>query len=396
MTAAKKAPPEETSQDRCRVLVVMGTRPEAIKLAPVVRSLRSRPDFFETRVCLTGQHRDMTRPAVDHFQIQVDHEFDLIRSRRSLSELTAELLRNLEDVVGDLEPNVILVQGDTTSAFAGALSGYYHHAEVGHVEAGLRTPDKFVPFPEEMNRRLVTALADHHFAPTERARQTLLDEGIDPARVLVTGNTVIDALDYTVARIDESPPPLGELEAVVASGRRMVLITGHRRESFGRGFRNICEAIRELSQRHSETAFVYPVHLNPNVQKPVYEILGGLPNVHLTQPAAYVPFVRLMRSACLILTDSGGIQEEAPSLGKPVLVMRGVTERPESVDAGNSLLVGTDRAQIVREVTRLLEDPDAREAMSRVSNPYGDGKAAERIVEYLASRGQPLPSPAAV
>jgi UDP-N-acetylglucosamine 2-epimerase (non-hydrolysing) len=367
-----------------KVLVVIGTRPEAIKLAPVVHALAARPGAFETAVCLTGQHREMLAQAVDHFDLPIAHDLGLMRAGQTLAALTAALVTGVAGVVERLCPHVLLVQGDTTTAFAASLVAYYNGVEVGHVEAGLRSGKKRSPFPEEMNRRLVSVLADHHFAPTERARRALLDEGIDERRVLVTGNTVIDALFYIRRKIAASPPPLGALEPVVASGRRMVLITGHRRESFGEGFQRICEAIRDLSRRFAEVAFVYPVHLNPNVQEPVRRILGGLPNVHLGDPLSYLPFVRLMEAAHVILTDSGGIQEEAPSLGKPVLVMREVTERPEGVEAGNALLVGTDRERIVREVSRLLEDESAWQAMARVNNPYGDGRAAERIAEYLA------------
>jgi UDP-N-acetylglucosamine 2-epimerase (non-hydrolysing) len=345
--------------------------------------LQSRKNTFDMRVCLTGQHREMLNQAVDYFEIPKHYDLKLMKPGQGLPQITAALVTQLNAVLEDFSPDLILVQGDTTSAFAGALSGFYRQMRVGHVEAGLRTDNKYAPFPEEMNRRLTGVLADYHFAPTEGARLALLREGIQSSAIVVTGNTVIDALKFTLAKIDRDPPPMGELEQILASNRKIILVTGHRRENFGEGFRNICDAIRSLAIEFPETEIVYPVHLNPNVQQPVYSILGGLANVHLVTPLSYVPFVRLMKSAHIILTDSGGIQEEAPTLGKPVLVMRESTERPEAVQAGSARLVGTDKDKIFSEAEKLIRHHSAWEAMSRVSNPFGDGQAASRIIDFL-------------
>jgi UDP-N-acetylglucosamine 2-epimerase (non-hydrolysing) len=366
-----------------RVLAIIGTRPEIIKMIPVIRALREKCDMFTTQVCSTGQHRELSDQLIEYFKIRIDYDLNIMKESQTLTHLTAKMLEKLRGVIEDFKPDVILVQGDTTTAFIGALAGYYQRVQVGHVEAGLRTYEKYAPFPEEMNRRLVGVLADHHFAPTERAKKALLDEGIKESNIIVTGNTVIDTLLIVQQKIKDSPPSLGELEPIVSNGGKIVLITGHRRENFGEGFKNICEAIKSLSQIFSDTSFIYPVHLNPNVQKPVYHILGKLANVHLIPPMGYVPFVRLMSLSHIILTDSGGIQEEASSLGRPVLVMREVTERPEAVDAGTAMLVGTERMKIVQSASKLITDDTAWNAMSRVSNPYGDGKAARRIITYL-------------
>ena len=366
-----------------KILIIIGTRPEIIKMIPVIQALQRKSKIFTTRVCLTGQHREMSDQLIEYFKIQTDYDLNIMEENQNLPHLTAKMLEKLRVVIEDFGPQIILVQGDTTTAFIGALAGYYQRVQVGHVEAGLRTYEKYSPFPEEMNRRLVGVLADHHFAPTERAKKALLGEGIKESNIVVTGNTVIDTLLLTQEKIKDSPPQLGELEPIISNGRKIVLITGHRRENFGEGFKNICEAIKSLSQIFSDTSFIYPVHLNPNVQKPVYQILGKLSNVHLIPPMNYVPFVRLMSLSHIILTDSGGIQEEAPSLGKPVLVMREVTERPEAVEAGTAILVGPDRTKIVQEVSRLMTDDRAWIAMSHISNPYGDGNAAIRIINYL-------------
>ncbi|MEW5803017.1 MAG: UDP-N-acetylglucosamine 2-epimerase (non-hydrolyzing) [bacterium] len=366
-----------------KVLAVIGTRPEAIKMAPVIKILRERQRTFEIRVCVTGQHRELLDQVIQYLPILVDYDLDIMRKGQNLSQLTAIILNSFHRVLEDFEPQIILIQGDTTTALVGALTGYYNRIKVGHVEAGLRTLHKYAPFPEEINRRLIGVLADYHFAPTERAKQSLLCEGIDEKTVLVTGNTVIDALFLTIEKIRHSPPPIGEIESVITSDRKIVLITGHRRENFGEGFRNICEAIQLLARKFPGIAFIYPVHLNPNVQKPVFEFLGNLDNVHLIPPLVYPAFVRLMNLAYIIITDSGGIQEEAPSLGKPVLVMRNVTERPEAIEAGTTRLVGVDKESIVNEVSRLLVDPGIRNAMSHRGNPYGDGTAAVKIADYL-------------
>lgn len=373
------------NNDMKRVLVIIGTRPEAIKMAPVIHALRSRRDIFDVRVCSTGQHNEMLYQAVEYFEINLDYDLKLMIKGQSLSQITAALAGNLPSIIEDYRPHLILVQGDTTSAFIGGLVGYYHHIQIGHVEAGLRTNNKFAPFPEEINRRLLGVLTDYHFAPTRRAKLALLKEGVKESRILVTGNTVIDALFYTLKKNEELPPSLGDIEHVVSNGRKMILITGHRRENFGDGFKNICEAIRQLALTFSDTAIVYPVHLNPNVQKPVYEILGDQKNIYLIPPLGYVPFVRLLNASHIVLTDSGGIQEEASSLGKPVLVMREVTERLEAVESGNALLVGTDRDAIFKNASRLLKDSDLWNAMSKIGNPFGDGMAADRIAEYLSN-----------
>ena len=367
-----------------KILLVVGTRPEAIKLAPVFHELRNRSDVFKTHVCLTGQHREMLYQAVDYFEIEVNYDLKAMKNNQNLSELTATLANNFQKVVDAFRPQLILVQGDTTSALVGALAGYYNRVQVGHIEAGLRSMNKFSPFPEELNRKLIAVLADHHFAPTRGAEQTLLSEGVLESRIIRTGNTVIDALFFTLKKIEKSPPSLGSLEFVVNNGHKVTLITGHRRENFGEGLENICDAIRKLAEKFDDVIFIYAVHLNPNVQKPVSQILGNLRNVYLVPPLGYVPFVHLLSSAHLVITDSGGIQEEAPSLGKPVLVTREVTERPEAVEAGTAILVGTDQRMIFSEASRLLENDGERTMMTGVSNPFGDGQAARRIVEYIS------------
>lgn len=367
-----------------KVLVLLGTRPEAIKLAPVINELRKYPDFFETAVCSTGQHREMLDQVIQHFDLKIDFDLKLMTKGQALSSLTAALLTKLPEVFEFFMPDMVLVQGDTTTAFGGALTAYYQHVEVGHVEAGLRTNDKFAPFPEEMNRRLTGKLADHHFAPTKKSKDSLVNEGVEQSKILITGNTVIDALLYTIDKNNNcSRPSLGELDAILENKNKKVLITGHRRENFGNGFLNICHAISSLAETFNNVEFVYPVHLNPNVQSPVNSILKGKDNIHLIPPVDYSSFVRLMNDSYIILTDSGGVQEEAPSLGKPVLVMRDVTERPEAVESGTSILVGTDKNVIYNEVSKLLKDNDVWIAMSNIDNPFGDGKASQRIVNYL-------------
>lgn len=370
-----------------RVLSVFGTRPEAIKMAPVVRAVATTPGL-EGRVCVTAQHRDMLDPVLDLFGIHPDHDLDLMRPGQDLTDLTARVLLGVRDVLAVEKPDVVLVHGDTTTTFAAALAAFYARVPVGHVEAGLRTGDLAAPFPEEANRVLADRLCRHFFAPTDRSRDNLLAEGVPADRVHVTGNTVIDALllvrDRVAARpLDSFGDVFGSAAGVVAGEGPLVLVTGHRRESFGQGFLDICTSIAKLAARFPHVAFVYPVHLNPNVQRPVREHLSGLSNVHLLAPLDYAPFVRLMDRCTLVLTDSGGIQEEAPGLGKPVLVMRDVTERPEGVEAGTVALVGTDPVRIIDGVSRLLTDPEHYGAMSRATNPYGDGRAAARIVDVL-------------
>jgi UDP-N-acetylglucosamine 2-epimerase (non-hydrolysing) len=370
-----------------RILSVFGTRPEAIKMAPVVRALEAAPDMI-SRVCVTAQHRDMLDQVLELFEVTPHQDLDLMRPGQDLFDLTSRILLGMRTVLAEEKPDAILVHGDTTTTFASTLAAFYAGVPVGHVEAGLRTGDLTAPFPEEANRVLCDKLCRFHFAPTTRSQERLLGEGHDASHVWVTGNTVIDALLWMRERVRQRPlsdfaADLGAARDVVAGDARLVLVTGHRRESFGEGFLNICQALRTLATRHPDVHFVYPVHLNPNVQEPVNATLQGLPNVHLIAPMSYAPFVRLMDRATFLLTDSGGIQEEAPSLGKPVLVMRRTTERPEGVESGTVRLVGTERDVIVREVERLLFDPEAFAAMKRAHNPYGDGHASERIVEAL-------------
>ena len=367
-----------------KVLTIVGTRPEAIKLAPVVLELKHRQDLFDSPVCVTAQHREMLDQSLALFGIKPDYDLDIMSPGQTLAQVTARAMEGLDNAVSQEKPDLILVQGDTTTAFCGALAGYYHQIKVGHVEAGLRTGNKYAPFPEEINRCLVGRIADLHFAPTEQARQTLLNEGILDTTVFVTGNTVIDALLWVRERVRATPPelPKGLFEAT--TGQQIILVTGHRRESFGDGFDNICHAIREIADVFPNVAFVYPVHLNPNVREPVNCILGGHPRIHLIAPLSYAPFVWLMDRATIVLTDSGGVQEEAPCLGKPVLVMRETTERPEGIIAGNALLVGVQRDRIVDGLRQLLCDPERRAEMAAVNNPYGDGLAAKRIVDILS------------
>jgi UDP-N-acetylglucosamine 2-epimerase (non-hydrolysing) len=360
----------------------MGTRPEAIKLAPVVLELRRRPDF-RTRVCATGQHRELLDQALGSFDLSPDIDLGIMSYGQSLAAVTARAVEGLFAVIAHERPDVVVVQGDTTTTFCGALAASYNRVAVAQVEAGLRTPSKYAPFPEEINRRLTTRLVDYHFAPTERARQALLAEGVPDGCIHVTGNTVIDALLMTRDRIRERPPSIAHSLAERMNGRLVVLVTGHRRESFGDGFRNICLGIRDAADAVPEVLFVYPVHLNPRVQAPVGEILGTHPRVALVEPLPYQPFVWLMERSTVVLTDSGGVQEEAPALGKPVLVMRDTTERPEGVAVGNARLVGTSRERIASELISLLRDPSERARMASVNNPYGDGCASQRIADLF-------------
>ncbi len=358
-------------------------------MAPVVRALEAS-EGFDSVLCVTAQHRAMLDQVLELFELVPDHDLDLMRERQTLPELTARALTGIAGVLDAEQPDVVLVQGDTTTAFAGALAAFYAGIPCGHVEAGLRTGDLAAPFPEEANRLLADRLTSFYFAPTERCRRALAEEGVPPERVWLTGNTVVDALLQVRDRVRRTPltddrDVFGSAYSAVAGDAPLILVTGHRRESFGEGFRNICQALRTLAGKHPEVEIVYPVHLNPRVQEPVRRTLSGVPNVHLLAPLAYPPFVRLMDRSSLILTDSGGIQEEAPALGKPVLVMREVTERPEGVEAGTARLVGTEPERIVAEAERLLTDPVAYRAMSRAHNPFGDGRAAERIARALAS-----------
>ena len=368
---------------KLKILTVIGTRPEAIKLAPVVLELASKPDRFVSHVCVTAQHREMLDQPLMLFGITPDYDLNIMSLGQTLAQVTARAMEGLDRVLTQDKPDLLLTQGDTTTSFCGALAGYYHRVPVGHIEAGLRTGDKYAPFPEEINRRLIGQIADWHFAPTEYARQALLREGVPESIVFVTGNTVIDALLWVRERMRAAPPELPHGLSESMEGYQVILVTGHRRESFGQGFENICQAIREVADAFPNVVFVYPVHLNPNVREPVNRILGGHLRIHLIEPLIYAPFVWLMDRATIVLTDSGGVQEEAPSLGKPVLVMRETTERPEGITAGNAILVGVQREQIVNGLRQLLCDPERRAIMAAVNNPYGDGLAAQRIIEIL-------------
>ena len=367
-----------------RILNVFGTRPEAIKMAPMIHALEAAPDM-DCRVCVSAQHREMLDQALALFDISPDHDLNIMRANQDLAHITQAVLIGMMAVLEDEKPDRILVHGDTTTTFAAALAGFYKKIPVGHVEAGLRTGDRYAPYPEEINRKLTDGLCDLHFAPTQSAADNLRREDIDPKGISITGNTVVDAL-LLVARKLRNDESLNNSVAAafpfLSADKQMVLVTGHRRENFGSGFERICQALAQLADR-DDVEIVYPVHLNPNVQDPVHRLLGNRPNVHLLAPQEYLPFVYLMNRCHLVITDSGGIQEEAPSLGKPVLVMRDVTERPEAVEAGTVKLVGTDTETIVAEAQLLLDDADAHVAMSRAHNPYGDGQAAARIVEEI-------------
>ncbi|NOT59922.1 MAG: UDP-N-acetylglucosamine 2-epimerase (non-hydrolyzing) [Acidobacteria bacterium] len=368
-----------------KVLTIFGTRPEAIKLAPVVKALAQHP-HITSRVCVTAQHRLMLDQVLELFALRPDYDLNVMQPNQSLAQLSANALIKLDEVLQIENPDWVIVQGDTTTAMIAALAAFYQQTKVAHVEAGLRTWDKLHPFPEEVNRRLVSVTADLHCAPTEPARANLLREGIAAESIVVTGNTVIDALLDVAQRQDNGAYDWasGEL-AAVPRDKRLVLVTAHRRENFGAPLQAICAALAELAARYADVQFVYPVHLNPNVQSVVYESLQHISNFSLLPPVEYLPLVQLLKQCVLVLTDSGGLQEEAPSLGKPVLVLREVTERPEGVAAGTVKLVGTDRSVIVAETSRLLDDPAEYERMSRAVNPYGDGHASERIVKALFS-----------
>ena len=378
-----------------KILLVFGTRPEAIKMAPLVKKLQEMPEAFQTIVCVTGQHREMLDQVLRLFEITPDYDLNIMKPNQDLYDITSRILLGMRDVLKEVQPDIVLVHGDTTTSMAAALAAFYQQIPVGHVEAGLRTGNIYSPWPEEMNRLITGRITTHHFSPTPLARENLLREHVDEKQIIVTGNTVIDALQMVVGKLREDTALASEVANRISemgydvtrlnSAKRMVLITGHRRENFGEGFLNICHAIKHLAEQYPDVDFVYPMHLNPNVRKPVLEILGeGAENVFLIEPLDYLPFVYMMQHSTLILTDSGGVQEEAPGLGKPVLVMRDTTERPEAVEAGTVLLVGTNREKIEQGVSQLLEDAEMYRRMSEAVNPYGDGHACERIIEYLA------------
>lgn len=368
-----------------KVLSVFGTRPEAIKMAPLVNLLKADP-AIESRVCVTGQHREMLDQVLRLFDIVPEYDLAIMKAGQDLYDVSTSILLNIKPVLRDFQPDIVLVHGDTSTTFAAALACYYEKTAVGHVEAGLRTGNIYSPWPEEANRKLTGAITTLHFAPTDTSKQNLLNENTDPSKVFVTGNTVIDALHQVVAKIQQDTALSAEFASKFPygqNGRRMILVTGHRRESFGSGFENICAALKDIAAQFPDCDVVYPVHLNPNVREPVFRLLSNSGNVHLIEPQDYLPFVYLMSQSYLVLTDSGGIQEEAPSLGKPVLVMRDTTERPEAVAAGTVKLVGTDQAKIVSEVAKLMTDAAYYQSMSFAHNPYGDGKACERIVAAI-------------
>lgn len=380
-----------------RILSVIGTRPEAIKLAPVIIALE-KDERFESLVCVTAQHREMLNQVLSLFEIKPHYDLNIMKSRQDLFDVTVNALRGLKDIIRESKPNMVLVQGDTATTFSASLAAFYYQTKLGHVEAGLRTFDKYAPFPEEINRQLISRIADLHFAPTRRAKQNLLDENVPKESIYITGNTAIDALflaleklrsnscDNTVSQLKNHfgmiPDKL--LIHLQNSKHRLVLVTGHRRENFGSGFKNICYALRDISRR-DDVEIVYPVHPNPNVREPVKRLLQNYKNIHLIEPLDYFSFVYLMEKSYLIITDSGGIQEEAPSLGKPVLVMRELTERPEAVEAGTVKLVGTDRKKIVSSANQLLDDVSEYRKMAFAHNPYGDGKATEKILTILSN-----------
>jgi len=383
-----------------KILLVFGTRPEAIKMAPLVKEFQKYPEKFDTKVCVTGQHRQMLDQVLNVFEIQPDFDLNIMAPNQDLYDITAKVLLGMRDVLKEFQPEIVFVHGDTTTSMATAIAAFYQQIKVAHVEAGLRTYNLNSPWPEEMNRQLTDRLCDYCFAPTETSKNNLLQEKIDSNKIFITGNTVIDALLWVVDKINNDSslqqqlqqqikdlgypcqPSLRGATATKQSNKKYILVTGHRRENFGEGFLNICKALKEIAGQHPDIDIVYPVHLNPNVQKPVYELLADIPNIYLISPLDYLPFVYLMQHSYLILTDSGGVQEEAPSLGKPVLVMRNTTERPEAVEAGTVKLVGTDANEIIENVNLLLNDRSVYDRMAEAHNPYGDGRACERILHF--------------
>lgn len=383
-----------------KVMLVFGTRPEAIKMAPLVKEFQKQPKRVETVVCVTGQHREMLDQVLKIFDIKPDYDLNIMKQGQDLYDVTARVLTGMRDVLKEVKPDVVLVHGDTTTSTVAALAAFYQQIPVGHVEAGLRTHNIYSPWPEEMNRLLTGRLATYHFSPTPLSRNNLIKESVDDRNIIVTGNTVIDALYWVVDKIKNNKELDNELEDILSkagydvnrlnNGKKLVLITGHRRENFGDGFINMCTAIKDLTVKYPDLDFIYPMHLNPNVRKPIHEVFGenlsGLKNMFFIEPLEYLSFVYLMEKSSIVLTDSGGIQEEAPGLGKPVLVMRDTTERPEALDAGTVKLVGTDYNKIVNEVSSLIDDKAAYEKMSKAVNPYGDGLACGRIVNALLYR----------
>ncbi|MBS1671485.1 MAG: UDP-N-acetylglucosamine 2-epimerase (non-hydrolyzing) [Bacteroidetes bacterium] len=366
------------------ILVVIGTRPEAIKIAPLIIKLKKLNNKFNTKVCLTAQHRQMLDQVLEFFEIQADYDLNLMKPNQNLHTLTADIITSIKPVYEDFKPDWVLVHGDTTTSTAAALAAFYSGINVAHVEAGLRTFNKKAPFPEEMNRNITGRIADLHFAPTKASKKNLLNEAIEENTIYVTGNTVIDALKLGITKVNENSHEIAHLKSIINFQKKIILVTGHRRENFGDGFENICEALKTLAEKYNnDIEIVYPVHLNPNVQNPVNKLLSNQPNIKLIQPLNYEAFIWIMNKSYIIITDSGGVQEEAPSLGKPVLVMREVTERPEAVEAGTVILVGTNKEKIINESEKLLTNSSYYTQMSNKHNPYGDGLASDRIVAIL-------------
>lgn len=364
-------------------MLIFGTRPEAIKLCPLVKELKKQKDKFETIVCVTAQHREMLDQVLDVFDVQPDYDLNIMKNDQTLFDITCRCLTEIGAVIKKEKPDIVLVQGDTTTTFVTSLAAYYNKVKIGHVEAGLRTGNKYSPFPEEINRRITSVIADLHFAPTQKSKNNLLSEGVREEDIVVTGNTVIDALLWVRRKIQNERKEYKELDSIDFT-QKIILVTGHRRENFGQDLINICEALKKIAAKYNDIEIVYPVHLNPNVSKPVYNLLSGIDNINLLKPLDYEPFVYLMVKSHLIISDSGGIQEEAPSLGKPVLVTRNTTERPEAIETGAVKLVGTDRNKIIEETEKLLNDPQYYHSMALLQNPYGDGHACERIINSLS------------
>lgn len=367
-------------------LIIFGTRPEAIKMAPLIHAFNKHSEIFTTKVCLTAQHREMLDQVMEFFELEADYDLNLMRPNQTLNGLTSDILLGLKPILEEYQPDYVYVHGDTTTTMASALAAFYSGVKICHVEAGLRTYNLQSPFPEEMNRQVTGIISDFNFAPTQDSAQNLLEEGKKESSIFVTGNTVIDALMYGIEKVKSSSfedQEIKNLEKIIDTEKKLILVTGHRRENHGEGFIRICESLKHIAEQNPEVQIIYPVHLNPNVKEPVYKILSGIENILLISPLAYPAFIWLMEKSYLIITDSGGVQEEAPSLGKPVLVMRDTTERPEAVDAGTVILVGTDKEKIISKTSRLLTDQNFYDNMSKTHNPYGDGKASDRIVKFI-------------
>jgi len=378
-----------------KILIVFGTRPEAIKMAPLVKEFQQYSTKFEIKVCVTAQHREMLDQVLDLFEIAPDYDLDIMKSGQDLYDVTANVLLGMKPVLTDFKPDIVFVHGDTSTTFAASLAAFYQQIEVAHIEAGLRTGDIYSPWPEEANRQLTTQITTYHFAPTQTSKENLLKENVNEKSIDVTGNTVIDALFLALAKIKNDITlekqiiqQLSTMHYELQDNKKIILVTGHRRENHGQGFINICKALQQIAFLNSDIDIVYPVHLNPNVQKPVKELLDGIDNIYLIEPLQYEQFIYMMDKSYFIITDSGGVQEEAPSLGKPVLVMRDTTERPEALDAGTVKLVGTDTDLIIKEAQALIDNPEIYESMSQASNPYGDGHACEKIINYLKVKEQ--------